>query len=410
MLGIRGRSIEPIEKRTRCEFQQGDRSQIWGDRYSVGCNCGKLERLFNHLLLIHNIRMKFSTLIDRLGTSVTSHSLGKMESIDPDILGVAAVDEATPGLLSFIEGKKFASAIGKTQASCLIVPIDEDLQTAATTRQIAWIATPQPRLLFARAIGLFYQPFQPAPTIHPSAAIDPDASLGDEIYIGPHVAIQAGVKIGRGVCIHPNVVIYPGVEIGDRTVLHANCTIHERTRIGADCTIHSGAVIGSEGFGFVPTASGWFKMEQSGCVVLEDGVEVGCNTTIDRPAVGETHIGSQTKIDNLVQIGHGCKIGSNCALAAQVGLAGGVTLGNHVLFGGQVGVANQAKIGDRVIASAKTGIHQDVQPGEVVSGFPALSNKLWLKNAALSKRLPEIYETWRQIKRMWKLDGKDEAG
>jgi UDP-3-O-[3-hydroxymyristoyl] glucosamine N-acyltransferase len=384
------------------------RSQILSDRYRVYINCGKLDRLLNDALLIHINRMKFSTLIDRLGNSVTSHSLREIEPIDPEISGVAAVDEATPGQLSFIEGKKFASAIGKTQASCLILPIDEDLQAEATARKIAWITTAQPRLLFARAISLFYQPFQPAPAIHPSAAIDPSASLGEDIYIGSHVAIQAGVKIGRGVCIHPNVVIYPGVEIGDRTVLHANCTIHERTRIGADCTIHSGAVIGSEGFGFVPTASGWFKMEQSGCVVLEDGVEVGCNSTIDRPAVGETRIGSQTKIDNLVQIGHGCKIGSNCALAAQVGLAGGVTLGNGVLFGGQVGVANQAKIGDRVIASAKTGIHQDVEPGEVVSGFPAISNKLWLKNAALSKRLPEIYETWRQIRRKWKSDRLDE--
>jgi UDP-3-O-[3-hydroxymyristoyl] glucosamine N-acyltransferase len=337
--------------------------------------------------------MKFTQLLDRLGESAKRSNLEEIAPIDPEIMGVAAVDEAQSGQLSFIEGKKFAAAVEKTLACVLIVPIDEEIQALATQRKIAWIATSQPRLLFARAIALFYQPFRPEPEIHPSAEI------ADGVYIGPNVTIQARVKIGRAVCIHPNVVIYPDVEIGDRTVLHANCSIHERTRIGADCTIHSGAVIGAEGFGFVPTASGWFKMEQSGCVVLEEGVEVGCNTTIDRPSVGETRIGRQTKIDNLVQIGHGCKIGANCALAAQVGLAGGVTLGNNVLFGGQVGVANQAKIGDGAIASAKTGIHQDVEPGAVVSGFPAIANKLWLKNAALYKRLPEIYETLRQIKR-----------
>jgi len=135
------------------------------------------------------------------------------------------------------------------------------------------------------------------------------------------------------------------VHIGDRTILHANCTIHERVQIGNDCVIHSGAVIGAEGFGFVPVPEGWFKMEQSGIVVLEDGVEIGCNSTVDRPAVGETRIGSQTKIDNLVHIAHNCQIGQACALAGQVGMAGGVKLGNRVILAGQVGIANQAVSG-----------------------------------------------------------------
>ncbi len=140
-------------------------------------------------------------------------------------------------------------------------------------------------------------------------------------------------------------------------------------------------------------------MEQSGRTVLEDGVEIGCNTTIDRPAVGETRIGRNTKIDNLVQIGHGCQVGENCAMAAQVGLAGGVKVGNRVILAGQVGIANQAKIGDGAIATAKTGIHNDVAPGTIVSGIPAIPHKLFLKVAAIYNRLPEVYQTFKQLQR-----------
>jgi UDP-3-O-[3-hydroxymyristoyl] glucosamine N-acyltransferase len=343
--------------------------------------------------------MKFSKIVEKLSDTAQSNSLSVNKDLDPEITGIAPVDEASISTLSYIEGVKFAAMLGKTAASALILPLDEALQAQATERGIAWIGASEPRLLFAKAIALFYKPFPPAPEIHPTAVIHPSAEVGKDVYIGPHVVIQAGVKIGDEVCIHPNVVIYPEVQIGDRTVLHANCTIHERTRIGADCVIHSGAVIGSEGFGFVPTPTGWFKMEQSGCTVLEDGVEVGCNTTIDRPAVGETRVARNTKIDNLVQIGHGCQIGQNCALAAQVGMAGGVKVGNRVILAGQVGIANQAKIGDGAIASAKAGIHNDVEPGAIVSGSPAVPHKLFLKASAIYNRLPEMYQTLKQLQR-----------
>lgn len=342
--------------------------------------------------------MKFSELLQKLNL-VASHSLDADNPADPDIVGVAAVDAAKPGTISYIEGGKFAAYVATTDASALILPKDESLQAECTERGIAWVTASDPRLLFAEAIAIFYQPFHPTPEIHPTATIHPSVELGEGVYIGPHVAIQAGVKIGTGVCIHPNVVIYPDAQIGDRTVLHANCVIHERARIGANCVIHSGAVIGSEGFGFVPTPQGWFKMEQSGYTVLEDGVEVGCNSTIDRPAVGETRIARNTKLDNLVHIGHGCEIGQNCALAAQVGLAGGVKVGNQVLLAGQVGIANQAKIGDKAIATAKAGIHNDIPPGSVVTGVPAIPHKVFLKAAAIYNRLPEIYQSLRQIQR-----------
>jgi UDP-3-O-[3-hydroxymyristoyl] glucosamine N-acyltransferase len=298
--------------------------------------------------------MKFSELVLKLAGEQSS--LAAHPDRDPELTGAAPVESAVPNTLSYIEGGKFASLLEVTQASALILPNHEPFQTTATDRGIAWVSTSEPRLLFAQAIALFYQPFRLASGIHPTAVIDPSVQLGKNVAIGAHVVIAAGVKLGDGVCIHPNVVIYPEVMIGDRTVLHASCVIHERSQLGADCVIHSGAAIGAEGFGFVPTAQGWVKMEQSGHVVLEEQVEIGCNSTVDRPAVGETRIGRDTKLDNLVHVAHNCQIGENCALAAQVGLAGGVKTGRSVILGGQVGVANLANIGDRVQAGAKAAL------------------------------------------------------
>ncbi len=341
--------------------------------------------------------MKLSELVRKLEAS--SSSLTENAAFDPEVNGVAAIDEASTGMLSYIEGEKFAAQVKTTQASVLILPNHQGLKSQAAEHGVAWIESRHPRLMFAQAIALFYQPFTPVPEIHPTAVIHPTARLGDRVAIGAHVVIQAGGKIGNDTCIHPNVVIYPEVQIGDRVTLHANCVIHERAQIGSDCVIHSGATIGSEGFGFVPIADGWLKMQQSGYVVLEEGVEVGCNSTIDRPAVGETRIKRQTKLDNLVHVGHGCQIGEACAMAAQAGLAGGVKVGNRVILGGQVGVANNAIIGDGAQAGAQSGIHNDVEPGAVVIGSPAIPFRLFLRVAAAWNRLPDMQKTLRDIQR-----------
>lgn len=343
--------------------------------------------------------MKFSEIVEKLGSAGENNSLSSHKELDPEIIGLASVDEAPSGTLSYIEGGKYLSYVEKTAANALILPPDAGLQEKAIARGIAWITVRDPRLVFATVITFFYKPFHPEPEIHPTAVIHPSAEVGTDVYIGPHVFIQAGAKIGNQACIHPNVVIYPGVEIGERTILHANCTIHERARIGADCVIHSGAVIGAEGFGFVPTSQGLFKMEQSGYVVLEDGVEIGCNSTVDRPAVGETRVGHHTKIDNMVHIAHGCKVGSNCAFAGQTGLAAAVKVGNRVLLGGQVGIAPQAEIGDGAVATMRAGIHNDVPAGAVVTGAPAISHKVFLKAAAIYARLPEMYQTIKQLQK-----------
>ncbi|PZO57157.1 MAG: UDP-3-O-(3-hydroxymyristoyl)glucosamine N-acyltransferase [Phormidesmis priestleyi] len=346
--------------------------------------------------------MKFSQIVAALGDQVTASSLGT----DPDIQSLAAIQEADETALSYVEGPKFADYVATTQAGALVLPTDERLQAKATARNLPWVSVKNPRLIFARAIALFYRPFQLPPGIHPTAVIDPSAEIGEDVAIGAHVVVQAGVKVGDRACLHPNVVIYPGVSIGAGTVLHANCVIHERSQIGANCVIHSGAAIGSEGFGFVPTATGWEKMHQSGVTILEDGVEIGCNSAVDRPAVGETRIGRNTKIDNMVHIAHGCKVGEAVAMAAQVGMAGGVTIGNRVILAGQVGIANQAHVGDGAIASAKAGIHHNVAAGTTVSGMPAIPHKLYLRCSALLKRLPDMSKS---IKQLQKQIGSDEA-
>lgn len=336
--------------------------------------------------------MKFAELASRLQATRT------FGEADLEIQGLAALDDALPGMLSYADGKRFAPKIQTTQASALILPQNVALQQIATDRGIAWLESRHPRLAFAQAIDLFYQPYRLSPQIHPTAVIDPSAKLGKNIAIGAHAVISANVTLGDDVCVFPNVVIYPDVTIGDRTLLHANCVVQERTQIGQDCVVNSGSVVGSEGFGYVPLKQGWYKMQQSGIVVLEDRVEIGCNCTIDRPAVGETRIGQDTVLDNLVHIGHGCTIGQGCAMAAQAALAGGVTIGNRVTLAGQTGVANNAHMGDGSIASSKAGVHHNVAPGEIVSGYPAVSHNIYLRSSAIYKRLPDMYRTLKQIK------------
>lgn len=341
--------------------------------------------------------MKFSQLVPQLTAGGTEHQV--CVGSDPVVVGLSAIEEALPQTLSYIEGDKYAHHIATTVASALILPLNAKLQAQAQARGIAWVAVKEPRPFLAQAIHYFYRPYTPEPGIAPSATVHPSAHIGPGVTIGANGVIGPGVTIGAGVCIYPNVVIYGGAVIGDRTILHANCVIHERSEIGPDCVIHSGAAIGSEGFGFVPVAEGWLKMPQSGRVVLGAGVEIGCNAAVDRPALGTTHIDHDTKIDNLVQVAHGSKIGQHCAIAAQVGMAGGVKLGHRVILAGQVGIVDHVEMGDGAIATAKAGVHGTVPPGAIVTGIPAIPHKLFLKAAAVYSRLPEMYQTLRKLQK-----------
>jgi UDP-3-O-[3-hydroxymyristoyl] glucosamine N-acyltransferase len=344
--------------------------------------------------------MKFRDLATQLGLPLSQTSLAALPELNPEVTGVAAIELATADQLSFIDGERHAGQVQTTQAKALILPNLPELCSQASERNIAWLSTEHPRLLFAQALSLFYQPQRPEPGIHPTAVIHPTAKLGKDIAIAAQVVIGADVQIGDQVCIHPQVVLYGGSQIGAGSTIHSHVIIHERSQLGPNCLIHSGAVIGSEGFGFVPTPTGWVKMPQSGHVVLEAGVEVGCNSAIDRPSVGETRVGAGTKIDNLVQIGHGCQIGANCVVVAQVGLAGRVTLGPRVVLAGQVGVAEGIKIGEGAVIMAQSGLLEDVEPGAVLCGSPAMPQRLFWRVTALVRRLPELAQTLKQLQKL----------
>ncbi len=346
--------------------------------------------------------MRFSSLLAQL-SSVEAASPRHLAA-DPEISGAEALNRAGPGQLSFLEpGHALAAALGESGAAAVLIPSRgeevEALQQRASERGIAWVALADPRLGFAEALALLYPRTMPAAGVHPSAVVEASASLAETVSVGAHVVIGAGAVVGAGCVLHAGVVLYDHVELGENCEIHAGAVLHPGSHLGRGCVVHSNAVIASEGFGFVPTAAGWHKMPQTGRVVLEDGVEVGCGSMVDRPAVGETRIGAGTKIDNLVHVGHGVITGRGCALAAQVGIAGGAVLGDGVILAGQVGVANRARIGDRAIASSKSGIHGEVAAGEVVSGYPAIPNRLWLRCSAAFNKLPEMARSLRQLQR-----------
>ncbi len=311
----------------------------------------------------------------------------RLENSSPniEITGVAGIEEAGSGQLTFVANPKYAAAARTTKASAVIVAEDFPAIPAAMLR------AKNPYLTFARALELFYQPPRYAPGVHPTAVIHASARIGDNAHIGPYVVIDEDVQIGRNAVMLAHVVIYRGAKIGDNFFAHAHAVVREHCRLGHNVILQNGAVIGADGFGFAKDDSGhWYKIVQSGPAVIEDDVEVQANACVDRASIGETRIARGAKIDNLVQVGHGSRVGEDTLLCAQVGLAGSTDVGKKVILAGQVGVAGHCKIGDAAVATAQSGIPNDVAAGAVVSGYPAIDNKLWLRCSAVFNKLPEI--------------------
>jgi UDP-3-O-[3-hydroxymyristoyl] glucosamine N-acyltransferase len=225
------------------------------------------------------------------------------------------------------------------------------------------------------------------------AFVSPEATLGSDITVYPGAYVADDVKIGNRVVIHPGAVIYEGAIIGDDVIIHSNVSIRERCRVGNRVILHNGAVIGSDGFGYAPDGKSYFKIPQIGIVVLEDDVEIGANTTIDRAALNVTLIRRGTKIDNLVQVAHNCTIGENSAIAAQTGIAGSTYVGSNVTVGGQVGIVGHLKICDNTMFGAKTGVMSNIDKPGAFSGYPAIPHKEWLRTSAVYSKLPEMRRT-----------------
>lgn len=310
------------------------------------------------------------------------------------ITGVAPIDEAQPGELTFLANRKYQKRVQSTRASAIIVSKESPPLPISTLR------SSNPYLSFAQSIDLFYSPPLPPPGIHPTAVIADSAVIGLNPSVGPFVFVDQDVVIGDNAVLFPHVAIYSGVTIGHNFMAHSHVSVRENCHIGNQVTLQNGVVIGADGYGFAKRDDGSYaKITQSGRVVLEDEVEVQANAAVDRAAVGETRIRRGAKVDNLVQVGHGSKVGLNTLLCAQVGLAGSTEVGNDVILTGQVGVAGHCRIGDGAIATAQTGIPSDVPPGKLVSGYPAIDNRLWLKCSILFSKLPELNNSLKKLQR-----------
>ena len=311
---------------------------------------------------------------------------------DIDIVRVAGIQDAGPGDLTFVANAKYEKALPATRASAVILRDD------ALTAPCAVLRARDPYLAFARAVALFTPAERPAPGIDGHAAIAADAHIGQNVSIGPFVAIGEGASIGNDTIVFPNVTIGRGSRIGADCVIHSNVSIRERVTIGNRVILQNGVVIGADGYGFVRRGDGTHeKIPQVATVVIEDDVELGANTTVDRPAVGETRIRAGTKIDNLVQIGHGVTVGRNVLMAAQVGIAGSTSIGDDVTFGGQVGVGGHLTIGRGAVAVGQSGVTNSLDPGEMVAGYPAVDAREWRKASVVFRRLPELKRRIEQL-------------
>lgn len=330
--------------------------------------------------------MKLSQIADAIGA--------RIENADPatEITGISGIDQAVPGQLTFVHNPKYAAAAKTTRASAVIV--DEKFPAIST----GMLRTSNPYLAWAKAVELFYQAPTYAPAIHPTAIVHPTAKIGKNTHLGPYVTIDEDVEIGDHAVLLAHVAIYRGVKIGHNFFAHTHAVVREFCQIGNNVLLQNAVIIGSDGFGFAKDDSGhWRKIVQSGNVIIGDDVEIQANTCIDRANVGHTTIARGAKLDNLVHIGHACSIGEDTLLCAQVGLAGTTDVGNKVILAGQVGVAGHCKIGDGAIATAQSGIPRDVAPGAMVSGYPAIDHKLWLRCCAVYSKLPEMAKALKKL-------------
>jgi UDP-3-O-[3-hydroxymyristoyl] glucosamine N-acyltransferase len=331
--------------------------------------------------------MKLSRIANLVGARLEGGSP------DAEITGVAGIENAAVGQLTFVANPKYNAAAKVTRASAVIVDDAFPSIAAATLR------TKNPYLAWAKAVELFFQPARYAPGIHPSAAIHSSATIGKDAHIGPFVSVDADAVIGDNAVLLAHVAIYQGAKVGRNFFAHTHAVVREFCEVGDNVVVQNGVVVGSDGFGFAKDEAGrWHKIAQGGKVVIEGDVELQANTCIDRASVGETRIARGAKLDNLVHVGHSCTVGHDTLLCAQVGLAGTTDIGNNVILAGQVGVSGHVKIGDGAIAIAQSGIPHDVAPGVMVSGAPAIDHKLWLKCCAAYAKLPEIAKLLRTKK------------
>jgi UDP-3-O-[3-hydroxymyristoyl] glucosamine N-acyltransferase len=329
--------------------------------------------------------VKLVEIADRL--SCTLEGDGSVE-----ILGVATLERAGAGDLSFLTNPKYHNDAKKTAASAILVGKD------SPPMRVPLLRHENPYLAFARAIEIFHRPAAMQPSIHPTAWISDTAKIGEDVFVGAFTFIGEHAVIGKGVRIHSRCTVEEAAQIGEHTTMHSGSVVRQRVVIGRNCIIQANSVVGADGFGYARESNGaWYPIVQAGTVIVEDEVEIGASTTIDRATLGETLIKRGTKIDNQVHIGHGCVVGTDNLICAQVGLAGSTKTGKGVVLTGQVGAAGHLQIGDGTIVTPQTGIANSIEAGVIVSGSPAIDHKNWLRSSAAFSKLPEIQKAVRRL-------------
>jgi UDP-3-O-[3-hydroxymyristoyl] glucosamine N-acyltransferase len=313
---------------------------------------------------------------------------------DASITGVAGMEQAGSGQLTFLANPKYAHKVKDTRAGAIL------LAEPIPTLPIPQLISINPYLDFARALALFYQPPQPKTGVHPTASIADSARVGEHASIGAFAVVGENVVIGKNAVLHPHVVIYDGAQIGDDFLAHSHAVVREFCRVGHRVTLQNSVVVGGDGFGFAKRADGTHeKIVQSGVTIVEDDVEIQSLTSVDRATVGETRVRRGAKIDSLVQIGHACVVGEDNIICAQTGLAGSSILKKGVLLAGQVGVSGHLTINDNAVIYAQSGIGHDVPAGAAVSGSPAFDAKEWLRAITAFQKLPEMLRRVRQLEK-----------
>jgi UDP-3-O-[3-hydroxymyristoyl] glucosamine N-acyltransferase len=315
---------------------------------------------------------------------------------EKEVSGVAPLETASDSDVAFVGTRKALAAADTSTAGCLIVPAEWPNPNNRTVIRAA-----EPRTAFARAMNRFYPTAELKPGVHPTAVIGRDVDMGAMVYVGPHAVIGEGTRIGVATAIGAGCIVGKRVSLGEGVVLHPNATVYDNVDIGRGCILHSGCVIGADGFGFVMEHGRWHKFPQVGRVEIGDFVEIGANSCVDRAALGVTSIGEGTKLDNMVHVGHNCRIGKHVVVAAQTGFSGGVVVEDYAVIGGQVGIGDKARIETGAVLGSGCGVltSKIVRSGETVWGTPARPLKQHLELLANLARLPEMRKEMAELKR-----------
>ena len=315
-----------------------------------------------------------------------------------EITGVAGLDHARAGQVSFLANRRYFPLLRSTGATAVFVEEGIRIERDSGLPPLAALRSANPYLAFAKAIELFYRQPSYAPDVHPTAVVAKSAHIGANAHVGPYCFVDEDVIIGTNAVLHSFVTVYRGARIGDSFFAHAHAVVREHCRIGNRVILQNGAIVGGDGLGFAKLKDGsWYKMAQSGPAVLEDDVEIQANACVDRATVGETRIGKGTKIDDLVLIGHASQVGANAMLCGQVGLAGSTQIGDGCILAGQVGTAGHLRVGNGSVITAKSGVPNDIPAAALYSGYPAVENRQWLKTQAALNRLPELQRRVREL-------------